>query len=71
MQSSVLAEPGDRNIKAADVADFAEVAKIVEVGVSSTARSVRWIRRSRPAPYLEHEAVPLTDSATPANQVVR
>ena len=31
MQSSLLAEPGDRNIKAADIADSADVAKIVEI----------------------------------------
>jgi hypothetical protein len=30
MQSSLLAEPADRNIKAADIADSADVAKIVE-----------------------------------------
>jgi len=41
MQSSLLAEPSDRNIKAADVAEFAEVAKIVEVGVSLTRRVSR------------------------------
>jgi len=29
MQSSLLAEPADRNIKAADIADSAEIAKIV------------------------------------------
>jgi hypothetical protein len=38
MQLSLTAEPTRRNIKAADVADFAEVAKIVEAGVSLTAR---------------------------------
>jgi hypothetical protein len=32
MQPPLLARPSDRNIKAADVADFAKVAMIVEVG---------------------------------------
>jgi hypothetical protein len=32
MQSPLLARPSDRNIKAADLADFAKVAMIVEVG---------------------------------------
>jgi hypothetical protein len=34
MQSPLLARPSDRNIKAADLADFAKVAMIVEVGDS-------------------------------------
>jgi hypothetical protein len=31
MQTSLPPEPGDRNIKAADVADSVEIAKIVEI----------------------------------------
>jgi hypothetical protein len=44
MQSSLPAEPTRRNVKAADIVVSAEVAKIVEVGVSPTARSDHWIR---------------------------
>ena len=35
MQSSLPAEPIDRNIKAADIADSAEIAKIVAIRVGA------------------------------------
>jgi hypothetical protein len=41
MQSSLLADPADRNIKAADVADFAEIAKIVEVATPTEPQMVQ------------------------------
>jgi hypothetical protein len=39
MQSSLPAEPGNRNIKAADIADSADVAKIVETAAQTDAQS--------------------------------
>jgi hypothetical protein len=41
MQSSLLDEPTHRNIKAADVADFAEVAKTVETETQTDAQLFR------------------------------
>jgi hypothetical protein len=47
MQSSLPAEPTRRNIKAADVADSAKVAEIVEIELERTPRigAVRGCRR--------------------------
>jgi hypothetical protein len=39
MQTSLPPEPGDRNIKAADVADSVEIAKIVEIATETNAQS--------------------------------
>jgi hypothetical protein len=39
MQPSLPAGPGDRNIKAADIADSAEVAKIVEIATQTNTQS--------------------------------
>jgi hypothetical protein len=39
MQTSLPADPADRNIKAADVADFAEVTKIVETETQTDAQN--------------------------------
>jgi hypothetical protein len=35
MQPSLPAEPGDRNIKTADIADTGDIAKIVEIAAQS------------------------------------
>jgi hypothetical protein len=42
MQSSLPAEPGNRNIKAADVAEIGDIAKIVETATRTDAQSTTW-----------------------------
>jgi hypothetical protein len=44
MQSSLPAEPTDRNIKAADVAKIGDIAKIVETATRTGAQSTTWER---------------------------
>jgi hypothetical protein len=44
MQSSLPAEPIDRNIKAADVAEIGDIAKIVETATRTDAQSTTWKR---------------------------
>jgi hypothetical protein len=52
MQSSLLVEPADRNIKAADIADSAEIAKIVEIAAlrMDARQHPRQKIRARPEP---------------------
>jgi hypothetical protein len=42
MQSSLPAEPIDRNIKAVDVAEIGDIAKIVETAIRTDAQSTTW-----------------------------
>src|ERR1700693_2158581 len=47
MQSSLPAEPIDRNIKAADVAEIGDIAKIVETATRTDAHSTKVKPQSR------------------------